>query len=736
MNKKRLPHKEWAKGGYRKTSPKEKIGILSLSQKRATVECEDGEVYYIFGLRTTGYIHGDKVVIEPTRAAKEGKLPEARPTRLLTRSKEPLLAELILLRGSKVFRILPELWGLTIQIDNPSENTEVGDLYVVEYTWKKEGKILKFFWRKDDPIVKEEILLFRHGIRTVWPTEIEKETIKSLEILPKSKKSILDEALSGITTIPNALKISDKMLFSRIQIYGNERLDFRNWSTLTIDGADAKDLDDAISLARYENGDFLLGVHIADVAEYVRRGTQLDREATLRWTSVYTPGRVIPMLPEILSNDRCSLHPWSPKAVLSILIRIDKAGQVKESFVTEGIIESMHRGIYDEINEQLKIESWELIVDSGKWEKEEKLWTQWGLEEETVWVRWEQENEKHKRASFSTTEVFGTFDSKSTVSHLWEIQNKILEDFYKLFKILETRRKKEGKILFEMTECYFTLDEKRNVTAITKRERNDAHMMIEEFMVLANEEVAKWCVKNKLPFLSRVHGVPDTEDMKSLSEILEDLSLATRLEPRHIRDHLERATDPRERYRLSRLLLPKMAKAFYGDTPKWHFGLALQYYSHFTSPIRRYPDLLVHRIIKEFLHGELSKEEKESYTRSMKRIGKNLSEKEKQAESVERAIDSLMMCRYMSDKVGQSFDGTISGLTESNIYVELENGIEWSIFLKSPTYKNKGTFMVVDPIRGSLKNRKWEELYRIGDDIRIKILSVDLEERRIEMNEV
>ncbi len=721
--------KTWKGKEYRQSSWKEKIGLLSLSQKRATVECEDGEIYYIFGLRTAGYVHGDKVVIEPTREAKEGKLPEARPTRLLTRSKEPLLAECILLRGKKNLRILPELWGLPIEISSLSESAETGDLYIVTYTGKKEGKIMRFFWKKSDPAVKEEILLFRYGIRTEWPIEIEKEIIKSLEILPENKKSPLDNALSGKSTIPNSIKISDKTLFPRIKIYGKERFDFRSWPTMTIDGADAKDLDDAISLAQYENGDFLLGVHIADVAEYVSRWTHLDREANLRGTSVYMPGRVIPMLPEILSNDRCSLHPWAPKAVLSILMRIEKSGQVKESFITEWIIESIHRGIYDDVN-QLIIENWQWI------KKEEELWTQWGLGEETVWVRWEQENARQKRASFSSTKGFGTFPSKSTEIGPWKVQSDTLKDFYSLYKILEARRKKEGKILFEMTECYFTLDEKRNVIGITKRERNDAHMMIEEFMVLANEEVAKWCVKNKLPFLSRVHGVPDTEDMKSLSEILENLSLATRLEPHHIRDHLEQITDPKERYRLSRLLLPKMAKAFYGDTPKWHFGLALQYYSHFTSPIRRYPDLLVHRIIKEFLHGDFSKEDKDFYTRSMKRMGKSLSEKEKQAESVERAIDSLMMCRYMSDKVGQSFDGIISWLTESNIYVELDSGIEWSIFLKSPTYKNKGTFMAVDPIRGSLKNRKWEELYRIGNDIHIKILSVDLEERRIEMSEI
>ena len=192
-----------------------------------------------------------------------------------------------------------------------------------------------------------------------------------------------------------------------------------------------------------------------------------------------------------------------------------------------------------------------------------------------------------------------------TFSHESNIEKIKLTDFHSLYQLLTKRRKKEGKILFEITECYFEMGEKRIPKDIKKRVRNDAHMLIEEFMIIANEEVAKWCAKHKLPFLSRIHGAPGTEDMEKLAKILKDQSLAAHLEPRHIRDHLEKLTDPRERYRLSRLLLPKMAKAIYGDTPKGHFGLALAYYSHFTSPIRRYPDLLVHRIMKAFLHGEL-----------------------------------------------------------------------------------------------------------------------------------
>lgn len=204
--------------------------------------------------------------------------------------------------------------------------------------------------------------------------------------------------------------------------------------------------------------------------------------------------------------------------------------------------------------------------------------------------------------------------------------------------------------MFESTECYFTLDEKRNVLNIKKRERNTAHMLIEECMVLANEEVAKWCVREKLPFLSRVHTIPGEEQRKIIAEILENNSLRENIEPRHIREYFEKIQDPKEYYRLSRLLLPKMAKAAYEELPKRHFGLALTYYAHFTSPIRRYPDLLVHRIIKSQLHNTLGRS-KSRYTQEMKKWGKSLSEKEKKAEEIERAIDALMMCRFMSNKI-------------------------------------------------------------------------------------
>lgn len=468
-------------------------------------------------------------------------------------------------------------------------------------------------------------------------------------------------------------------MFSRIVLDGAKkpRLDLRLWPTMTIDWSDAKDLDDAISIARYEGGDYLLWVHIADVAEYVTEWSELDTEAYLRGTSIYTPGRVIPMLPEILSNDRCSLHPGGPKLTLSILMRIDAAGYVKESFVTESIIESMEKGIYDE-----------------------------------VWK---------------------------------EMQKGKFENFSSLYTILTKRRAKEWKILFETTECYFDLDDERNIKNIRKRERNDAHMMIEEFMVLANEEVAKWCQTKGIPFLSRVHDAPSAEKTREIHELI-SIDTSDRhgdiisvdvgkeeITPHTIRTILEQARLRGDLYRFSRLLLPKMSKAVYQDKKHRHFWLALEYYAHFTSPIRRYPDLLLHRMIKKYLHTELA-EKKGEYVKNMKKWGLSLSEKERSAEEVSRSIDNLYMCRYMSQYVWQSFDGVVSWLTESNIYVELESGVEGSLYIGK--WAAKKVHLTLDSVRGALIDKNGNIAYIIGQPLRVKIREVDIGNRRIEMETI
>lgn len=706
------------------------------------IEWVDEISYYVFHTRALGYIHGDIVEYQVTRPSKDGKLAEARPTRLIKRSEDELLMEVRVIHGKIAYKILPGLGGLIVRPEKAPAVIRDGDLFIVRCLENKIVEILRYFGSEKDPKIQEEIIFWRAWVRLDWSEKIKNLKVPLSPQLPKAEA--FDFSISSGSRIPSSTKLADTILFPRVLWDEGKRFDFRSWPTMTIDGADAKDLDDAISIATYENGDFLLAVHIADVAEYVEESSELDREAYLRGTSIYTPGRVIPMLPEILSNDRCSLHPGSPKLTLSILLRVDPSWQVKESFVTESVIESEKKWVYEDIWQELQ----QYTVQSAHKGMKQKQWDEQEFRSSVI-ARLEPAPLQNGEA-IQGSEIQSTGSPHSASLHSrWHEKghSHSLSHFHSLYKILESRRKKEGKILFETTECYFDLDEERNVKNIRKRTRNEAHMMIEEFMVLANEEIAKWCAKQKIPFLSRVHDLPGGEQMKAIAEILENPALSSHLEPRDIEKALSSMLDPTTHYRLSRLLLPKMAKAAYREKMDRHFGLALSYYAHFTSPIRRYPDLLLHRMIKKHLHGELSKE-KSIYEKNMKKWGLSLSEKERSAEEVSRAVDDLYMCRYMSDKVGQIFDGVISWLTESNIYVELESGVEGSIYLGVPRPPFEGGMAkasgvlpayiskwksTLDPIRWALVDHTWKILSQIGQSIRVRVREVDMVSRRIEM---
>jgi exoribonuclease R len=738
-------------------------GKIYFSERRITIEWVDDVTYYVFHTRAAWYIHGDLVEFAITRPSKDGKLAEVRPTRLVKRSEEDLLMR-VGISGWKVsYRLLGNFGGWSVRCEiNPKESKD-GDIFVIRYTGSSTARIVRYFGSEKDPSVMEDIILFRSWVRREWPESLKHPEVAPIPRMNPPDISPFQDALDGVNRLPDGEKLSSQKIFSVLPD-GKKRMDLRVWPTMTIDGSDAKDLDDAISIARYEGGDYLLGVHIADVAEYVLEDTDLDREAYLRGTSIYTPGRVIPMLPEILSNDRCSLHPGSPKLTLSILLRVDQWGQVKESLVTESVIESMKKWIYDEVWEDMgemvnhesrivngpREGSWVSVIGRSDSVTEQRITGVRGGNGSKI-----ENQEWTSQHRVATPRLLDTFGHKSISTGLWKDnmwavtkEKNMLSHFSSLYKILEKRREREGKILFETTECYFDLDEERHVKSIKKRTRNDAHMMIEEFMVLANEEIAKWCSNKKIPFLSRVHEAPSEEKTREIHEIIalsQKSAWAPRIEvkdivvkdgeitPHDIRSILERSRQTGDLYRLSRLLLPKMAKAVYKESVDRHFGLALKFYAHFTSPIRRYPDLLLHRMIKKYLHGDLARE-KAIYEKSMKKWWLSLSEKERAAEDVSRAIDALFMCQYMSDKVGQSFDGMISWLTESNIYVELSSGVEGSIFLKWGDTSISRWGMLLDPVRGALTDRSWKIIYQIGQSIVVKIREVDMGTRRVEMS--
>lgn len=714
-------------------------GRITFSRNKVLLKQGEQE-YYIkpFSLER-GYVEWDLVEGKVIRIANEWYLAEISVKRLIARSNITLLGSIEKIGFGKtsirIFREYGNIGSIVVK-DSWTPWYTKGDIVEVIYFKDTDWKIRERIGNMEDSHIDEILLYRKESICIDFP----KDVIEEAENIHQDTI----ESRGGQTLIPKYL--TDGLLqvyfdpwmkeyFPSLSSWKHSRTDFRNIFTMTIDGADAKDLDDAISIARYEGWDYFLVVHIADVSEYVSEWSALDAEALRRTTSIYTPGKVIPMLPEKLSNGLCSLHPGEPKLTLSILMKINTDGQVFWSFITEGIIESNKRGIYEEIVEW-DMSILHLWVDEKQWNGEFEGATL----SERRWKRWTDERQQSESEFVDPSRAFDTFQSWKVYS--WSLNNiPHLDDFFTLFHILEKRRKKEGKIIFESSEPVFMLDQEGQVTHIEKRERWASHMMIEEFMVLANEEVAKWCAKRHLPFLSRIHHFPPQENLKIIQEIIGYTTSRKDITPWDIRNFLDQYSkeevskfpswelvQSNTLYRLSRLLLPKMAKAFYSDTALMHFGLALEFYSHFTSPIRRYPDLQIHRIIKEELHGELTSERKKHYRSILKKIGKKCSDGENLATSIERSVDAIMVCRYMEKRITQSFSGRISGLAEWAIFVELESGVEVTVYREK--WRSHGRY-IVDPVHGTLSLGQ-KILHTIGDELVVKVVGINAEEKRVE----
>lgn len=688
-------------------------GVLHFSRKKITLIDRDQTEYFVRRYSGAhGYIDGDVVEARFVRPASHGYQAEVTLKKLLTRSPHTLIAEITNISSRGIFATIdPSLGSLhPIRVES---HTPVAshDIVTIRYEEKRAWwRVVQRVALSHDPEKEEKKILTLSGIQTEFSPWVLRES-------QWITGPLLENAWASIVPALFFSWLSEPLLLPTRAIQKKWdtpqiRTDFRDWFTMTIDSRDAKDLDDAISIARYDDGGYLLGVHIADVAEYVHENSPLDREARERTTSIYTPDKVIPMLPKSLSDDLCSLHPGSPKLTLSLLIRLTKEARVIDTFLTEWIIESKCQGVYEDI-------------------------------------------EREKNSS-----------EPSDFLH-----------FFALYRALAKRRKKEGKILFISTEPVFSLDTTGKVVDIQKRERLDAHMLIEEYMVLANEEVAKWCDKHGIPFLSRAHGEPPEVHQPLIREII-GVQKWTKLIPSHIRSFLDAlheqkyshnskktenhsptmSHDTRDTesalYLHSRLLLPKMAKAHYTDTLVSHFWLALSYYAHFTSPIRRYPDLIVHRIIKESLHGRLSNIRKSHYRAILKNIAKKCNNGEILASDVEHAINTVKMIEYMSDTVWEQYMWRISGITEWAIFVELDNAVEVTIALTPMTKQRKHqkytkrinkseswhTHILTLPdtwARPTLDPRNGILMYgqrriaQIGERVRVEITRIDSWEKRI-----
>ena len=451
------------------------------------------------------------------------------------------------------------------------------------------------------------------------------------------------------------------------------RTDLRGLLSFTIDGSDAKDFDDAVSLERLENGLWRLGVHIADVGHYVPQGSALDREAYLRGTSVYFPGRVLPMLPEQLSNGVCSLRPDEDKFTMSALMDIDEAGSVVHTRLLRTITRSNARLVYDDVNR---------LFDGDAAQRERMA----GLEDTLLAMR-------------------------------------------ELARRIRQRRQAQGAIDFDTDEPKFILDEAGEPVEIAKRARGEAELMIEDFMLTANEAVARFAKARGVPLLYRVHEKPDPEKLDTLKDFLDGIGVDTRglrhnAQPGDIRAVLERTRETPEFSVVSTLALRSMQKARYDVSPLGHYGLAMADYCHFTSPIRRYPDLVVSRALTAVLTGGRPALHGDALADAAMRS----SDCERAAVEAERLADKLMMARFMHGHVGELFDGIVSGVSEWGLYVALSNGAEG--FLHVRTMDDWFDF---DERRMTLRGERTGCVFSLGQPLCVRVESVELESSSIDL---
>ena len=504
--------------------------------------------------------------------------------------------------------------------------------------------------------------------------------VKGYEIPTEFPKEVMGEA----DRIPESVDV-------RLEAVARQnRTDYRDLPTVTIDGEDTKDIDDAISLVR-EGKKWKLGVHIADVAEYVKEGSALDKEAFNRGTSVYLADRVIPMLPRKLSNGICSLNAGEDRLAMSCVMTIDENGEVSEYEISESIIHVDARLSYNGVMRLFTENDDSEIAQSLSWQ--------------------------------------GYRGIKGRTQKL----ARMLRNMKKLAAQLRANREKRGSIDFDFPEAKIVLDEMGRPVEISLRERTDATDLIEDFMLLANETVAKHCVYLEIPSVYRVHEVPAVDKMKELAQLVRGFGYRFKpgqsdVHPSQIRHLLEKMKGRPEEAMLSRIVLRSMQKAQYATGCEGHFGLALKYYCHFTSPIRRYPDLLVHRSLKYWLRGEMDADTADRLNLCLPGAAARSSAMEQRAAEVERETVKLKKAQYMEERVGENYTGTISGITGWGIYVELPDTVEGMIRISDLT----DDFYAYDEKRYILVGERTGRTYMLGQTMKITVAGVDTARRTID----
>ena len=475
----------------------------------------------------------------------------------------------------------------------------------------------------------------------------------------------------------------------------SNRLDLRSEEIFTIDGEDAKDLDDAVQVKKTENGTYILGVHIADVSHYVREDSFLDREAIIRGTSVYMLDRVIPMLPVELSNGICSLNAGKDRLTLSVIMEIDKNGKVISSDIKKGIIKVTERMSYKGV--QTVLDNYDKNINE--------------IEDENT----------------------------RAIVKKYEKYKEHFKQMEELAHILKERREKAGSLSLDIPETKVILDEDGYAIDITKYELCFANEIIEQFMLTANETVAEKFFWLEAPFIYRVHEEPDMEKVTELNKFLFNFGYKVKcsketVHPTAFEEVLRKIKGTKEERIVSNLVLRTLKVARYEAENLGHFGIASKYYCHFTSPIRRYPDLFIHRIISKYIEEnyQLSDDEIEKYRGQAEKYAKQSSDREKIAQKVERDSVDLKMAEYLQDKIGNEYDGIISSITSFGVFVELENTVEGLV-----RFAELGDdYFIYDEDRKTLLGERTKILYKIGDKMRIRVIRADKVSRQIDFEKI
>lgn len=607
---------------------------------------------YIQSDRVNGAMHGDHVIARVTKHFSDDRSSEGEIVKILSRANEKVVGTFE--RSYSIGYVIPDhrkIKGHIIVPLDKSMDAKPHQKVIVEITRypeserNAEGQIIEILGDVDDQGVDLLSIIRTYNIPVDFP----------------------DEVLEAAKSIPQELTSDD---------YTGRR-DLRDLLMVTIDGEDARDIDDAVSLEITEEGNYRLGVHIADVSHYVKENSLLDIEALKRGTSVYFPDRVIPMLPTELSNGICSLNANVDRLAFTVFMEINNLGRVINHEIIESVINVNERMTYTDVYKILEEEDQELI-------------------------------EKYK----PLVPMF-----------------KNMKD---LALILMKKRSLRGAIDFDFEETKIVVDEQGKTVAIEKYEITIANKIIEEFMLLCNETVSEHFYWANIPFVYRIHEDPDPEKIQRLNEFLFNFGVRIKgsgnVHPRALQDVLDKVKGTRQERIISTMMLRSLQKARYSDEHTWHFGLAANYYSHFTAPIRRYPDLMIHRIMKEYIHGDLNAERIEYYTSALPEITRQCSEREKNAEEAERDYEDFKKAEYMREHIGEEFNGVVSGITSFGMFIELENSVEGLVRLSSM----EDDYYIYDEKLYCLIGERTGKVYRIGDIVEVVVTNADPKTRQID----